>query len=131
MKKAKKMNQTSYHFPIVCSRSEKVQKLEITNNDERINVKTLTRMWNHFNSKASLLPSLMPFYNQIAKPLFEKLIEYKYSQITCQFLTQPNDEKGVTFIKNKDEYICLDISNRESALGQERVLLIELFVCCH
>lgn len=119
------------HFPVACSRSKCVKKLTIINNDRRINTKVLSRMWNHFNSKEYLKPNLISFYEEIAKPLFEEFIQYKHSQIVCQILTEPNDEKGITFIKNNDDYNCLDVANRISNKGNNRILLIEFLVCYH
>jgi len=98
------------HFPIVCSRSKRVKELNIVDNKEQINVGTLTHMWGHFNSKMTrshwssppLESNSVQPYENIAEPLFKEFVKHKYSQIVCQFLTKPNDEKGITFIKNKD-----------------------------
>jgi hypothetical protein len=120
-----------HHFPIVCSRSESLKKITIVNNDRQITAKMLTNMWNHFHSKFVLEPNLEEFYKDIARPLFEEFVSYKYSQIVCQFLCQAGDEIGITFVKDKSDYICLDAANRDKCTNNERNLLIELVVCRH
>ena len=127
------------HFSVVCSRSHRVKELTIVNNNKQIDVKTLTLMWGYFNFKSPLESESISIYEEIAKPLFEEFVQYEYSQIVCQVLTQHDDEMGITIVKNNDKYISLDISNRTSwkeitenmCRRTERIILIELFACNH
>ena len=128
------------HFPVGCTNSHCVTRLTIANNDGYINVSSLAYMWGYFQSKEHDLPlNSLKFYEEIGKPLFEEFVKHKYAQIVCCFVTEPNDEKGITLIKNKSGYISLDIANRLSfsevtknmCRRTKRVLIIELFVCEH
>lgn len=128
------------HFPVVCPDSHCVTRLTIANNDGHINVSSLTHMWGYFQSREHSLPSnSLKFYNETGESLFEEFVKHKYAQILCFIVTEPNDEKGITLIKNKNDYISLDIANRSSfsevvknmCRRTKRVLIIELFVCEH
>lgn len=128
------------HFPIACIRSKRVKEVIITNNDGQINISVLIRMWGHFNSKKVILDSnLENTYQEIAEPLFKEFAKHKYSQIICSIASEPNDEKGITIIKNNKQYISLETANKFSfpdltkdmCKQAKRILVIELFVCSH
>jgi hypothetical protein len=128
------------HFPVNCTLRQCIKQLTITDNKKRINISVLTHMWGYFTSQNTNLEfSTIDIYKNIAKPLFEELIKHYHSQIICTVITEANDEKGITLIKDGDTYFSLDTANKLSFVEvtknmckqAKRILIIELFTCKH